>query len=162
MGENPSSKRVFPTGSQRDSRKGKGRFDLIPWSVISDLAKHFETGAEKYGDNNWKKGQPLSSYFDSAQRHLSQVATGETNENHLMAAIWNLVAMYWTTEECIAGRLPADLLDFGAYQQKPLQDELDALKSMQKDIQKYLQQQPTIPTGTFVNRRTKFTDDTNR
>lgn len=50
----------FQTGSIRDTREGKGRYDLLPPHAIFRLAKHFENGAKKYGDRNWEKGQPLS------------------------------------------------------------------------------------------------------
>ena len=46
----------FSTGSVRDTRKGKGRFDLLPPKAIRRLAVHFESGAIKYGDRNWEKG----------------------------------------------------------------------------------------------------------
>ncbi|HUS51203.1 MAG TPA: dATP/dGTP diphosphohydrolase domain-containing protein, partial [Candidatus Paceibacterota bacterium] len=59
----------FDTGSRRDTRDGKGRYDLLPVRAIKRLAKHYENGAKKYGDRNWEKGQPLSRYLDSALRH---------------------------------------------------------------------------------------------
>ncbi len=62
-------RREFSTGSVRDVRKGKGRFDLIPPCALLLLAQHYENGAVKYGDRNWEKGQPLSSYVDSMLRH---------------------------------------------------------------------------------------------
>ena len=59
----------FETGSRRDTRDGKGRYDLLPMRAIQRLARHFEGGAKKYGDRNWEKGQPISRYLDSALRH---------------------------------------------------------------------------------------------
>ena len=56
--------------------------DLIPWIVISQLSKRFESGAQLYGDRNWEKGQPLGRYLDSALRHLFQFLEGEINEDH--------------------------------------------------------------------------------
>lgn len=38
----------FTTGSRRDTRVGKGRFDLLPPKCIMRLAKHYENGATKY------------------------------------------------------------------------------------------------------------------
>ena len=66
----------WETGSVRDIRKGKGRYDLLPVYAVSRLAKHLELGADKYGDRNWELGQPLSRYLDSALRHLFQVLEG--------------------------------------------------------------------------------------
>lgn len=77
------------------------------------LARHFETGAEKYGSNNWLKGQPLSWFLDSACRHLVQYSSGETGERHDVAACWNLLALIETTERIRIGELPEELNDLG-------------------------------------------------
>lgn len=89
------NRREFESGAVRDMSEGKGRFDLIPWDVIWDLAKHFEKGALKYGERNWQKGIHSESYFDSAMRHTIKHHLGHTDEDHLIAAIWNLVCWYW-------------------------------------------------------------------
>lgn len=91
------SRREFETGAVRDNgnTEEKGRFDLIPWEVIWDLAKHFAKGSAKYGDNNWQKGIPVDSYFDSATRHMIKHRLGHDDEDHLISAIWNLVAWCW-------------------------------------------------------------------
>lgn len=113
------TRRKFDTGAVRDmSGADKGRFDLIPWEVIWDLAKHFSKGAEKYGPYNWQKGIPVDSYFDSAIRHMVKHKAGMVDEDHLTAAIWNLVCMAWeeryspransVTEESNDGVKPAD------------------------------------------------------
>jgi hypothetical protein len=79
----------FETGSRRDTRKGKGRFDLLPADCIKRLAQHYENGAEKYGDNNWKLGQPSSRYIDSGLRHFFAYLHGDRSEDHLMAVVFN-------------------------------------------------------------------------
>ena len=99
----------FETGSRRDSRAGKGRFDLIPTQPLRELAVHYEQGAEKYGDENWKKGQPLMRYVDSALRHINALIAGERTENHAIAAAWNMFAYRWTLNEIETGRLPGTL-----------------------------------------------------
>lgn len=81
---------VHETGFQRDMHKGKGRFDLLPWGAIWELAKHCEEGAEKYGERNVDKGCPQHSFIDSAFRHLAKYTMGMTDENHLRAAFWNI------------------------------------------------------------------------
>ena len=101
----------FSTGSQRDRRAGKGRFDLIPAMALRRLARVYELGALKYDDNNWKKGQPLSRYLDSAMRHTAAAADGLEDEDHIFQAVWNLVALAWTLEEIRVQRLPKTLLD---------------------------------------------------
>lgn len=101
----------FETGAVRDLRGGKGRFDLIPWSVIRAIAIHFEKGAVKYGDNNWRKGIPLSKFLDSAARHLGQLIEGQDDENHAVSAIWNLICFYETKLRIQNGELPENLDD---------------------------------------------------
>lgn len=104
----------FATGSRRDSRAGKGRFDLLPALAIARLARHFEAGAVKYGDNNWRKGQPLSRFMDSGLRHAFAHLQGKRDEDHLIAAAWNLLCMADTEERIKAGLLPATLDDLTA------------------------------------------------
>jgi hypothetical protein len=104
----------FDTGSRRDTRSGKGRYDLL-WRGMSDavqgLAIILEQGADKYGDRNWEKGQPLSRYLDSALRHLAAVARGEEDERHRSQAAWNILALDQTLARVRRGELPAELND---------------------------------------------------
>ena len=101
----------FGTGSVRDTRDGKGRFDLLPTYALYRLARHFENGAAKYGDRNWEKGQPLSRYLDSGIRHMMKVLAGATDEDHAAAAAWNILAFIETQARVEAGILPAELND---------------------------------------------------
>ena len=109
--QNENKKEHFTTGSQRDSREGKGRFDLIPAHTVRELAKHYEDGGRKYGDKNWLKGQPLSRYLDSALRHINNHQRGLRDEQHIIAAIWNLIAIHETTRLIEEGKLPEELND---------------------------------------------------
>ena len=105
-------RREYKTGSVRDRQKGKGRFDLIPLEPIRRLAGLYERGAIKYGDSNWKKGQPLmASYIDSALRHFADLIAGEPTEDHCAAILWNVCGYMWTLDEIEAGRLPKELDD---------------------------------------------------
>lgn len=103
----------FVTGSLRDTREGKGRFDLIPTYPLRRLAKHYENGASKYGDRNWEKGQPLSRYIDSAMRHLVGVLEGLSDEDHASAVSWNMFAYIHTLKLIEDGKLPKELDDLG-------------------------------------------------
>ena len=96
---------VFASGAVRDKKTGKGRCDLLPACVLLRLAKHYERGAERYGEYNWQQGIPCHSFVDSAMRHLLKYMDGQTDEDHLIAAIWNLCGLAWTEE-----KLP-DLMD---------------------------------------------------
>lgn len=101
----------FPTGSRRDTQVGKGRYDLISQIALRRLAIHYENGAVKYGDNNWRKGQPLSRYFSSTIRHLLKWSMHWTDEDHLAAAAWNIFAMIETQELIYRDKLPVELDD---------------------------------------------------
>lgn len=85
------TRREFETGAVRDMADGKGRFDLMPWSALMEVSKHCENGAKKYGEHNVDKGLPISSFVDSAFRHLAKYVEGWTDEPHLTAATWNLL-----------------------------------------------------------------------
>lgn len=82
---------TFASGAVRDMHRGKGRFDLLPWNAIHQVAVHCEDGAEKYGERNADKGIPQHSLIDSAFRHLKRYVCGETDEPHLRAAAWNIL-----------------------------------------------------------------------
>lgn len=89
----------FESGAVRDMHEGKGRFDLLPMCVLMRLARHYEAGSLKYGDRNWQKGIPCHSYADSAMRHIIKYMDGWKDEDHLIAAIWNLCGLAWTEEK---------------------------------------------------------------
>lgn len=83
-------RRKFETGAVRDIQEGKGRYDLLPWDAIHELALHCEQGALKYGERNCEKGIPIHSLLDSATRHISCYLRGMKDEPHLRAAMWNI------------------------------------------------------------------------
>ena len=138
----------FSTGAVRDMREGKGRCDLMPLEVVSDIcshcsndatkifdnialfmrekdtaylniaiccfadqayqgsvytmllevAKHFEEGAKKYGESNWQKGIPIKCYIDSAIRHYIKWVRGDKDEPHNRAFCWNLMCCIWEVD----------------------------------------------------------------
>ena len=77
----------------REPTEGKGRFDLITPFAEERIAKWYELGSKKYSDRNWEKGMPFSRYIDSAKRHINKFVKGIEDEDHLTAAIWNLMAI---------------------------------------------------------------------
>ena len=101
----------FSTGSVRDIRDGKGRFDLISPIAIKRLAQHYENGAKKYGDRNWEKGQPLSRYIDSLIRHAYCLLEGKNDEDHAAAIMWNAAAFIHTQQNIWNKDLPIILDD---------------------------------------------------
>lgn len=73
----------------------------LPWSnipsMLLDVAKHFEDGAKKYGEDNWRKGIPVNCYIDSAVRHYLKWLRGDNDEPHDRAFAWNILCCIWTT-----------------------------------------------------------------
>lgn len=101
----------YETGARRDTREGKGRYDLLMPYATSRDAKHLENGAVKYGDNNWRKGMPCSRFLDSALRHLFKFLEGHRDEDHLAAVRWNVGAVMEQIELIKRGVLPRELYD---------------------------------------------------
>ncbi len=66
------------------------------YSALERIAKRFEYGAKKYGDDNWRKGIPVNCYLDSSVRHYCHHLMGLTNEDHIAAAAWNVLCAIWT------------------------------------------------------------------
>lgn len=75
-----------------------GRFyDYTP-TMFLEVAKHFEEGAKKYGENNWQKGIPPKCYIDSAMRHFLKLTRGDNDEPHDRAFVWNLMCCIWEVD----------------------------------------------------------------
>lgn len=101
--------REFETGAKRDTKEGKGRYDLLPPFAIHRLAKHFENGAKKYSSHNWEKGMSTWEYLDSALRHVFKYLGGSKDEDHLIAAAWNILCCVDTQERVEKGILPKEI-----------------------------------------------------
>ena len=69
--------------------------------AILEVSKHFEEGAKKYGEDDWKKGIPESSYIDSAVRHYLKWLRMDDDERHDRAFVWNIMCLIWTHEHII-------------------------------------------------------------
>ena len=72
-------------------------FGDIPTMVL-ELSVHFEQGANKYTEDNWKRGIPVNCYIDSAIRHYLKWLRGDTDERHDRAFVWNIVCCIWEVE----------------------------------------------------------------
>ena len=90
--------RQFETGAQRDNADGKLRMSLVPHKALNDVMIRYLQGANTYGENNWKKGMKHSILYDSAMRHLMQDFEGDNTEDHLGAALWNIMGMIWNRD----------------------------------------------------------------
>ena len=89
----------FNTGAVRDMHKGKGDMLSLPMAALLRLSLLQEEGAEKYGRFNYLKGIPLSSFLDSAERHLAKYIAGWDDEDHLAAAAFNILGALQMEEE---------------------------------------------------------------
>ena len=72
---------------------GKGNFAVLPASAILRLTKLYEMGMRKYGARNYLKGIPVTSFIDSALRHLFKYLAGEDDEDHLSSAVFNILGI---------------------------------------------------------------------
>ena len=68
------------------------------FTMFLEVAKHFEEGAKKYGESNYKLGIPTWCYIDSAIRHYIKFLRGDTDEPHDRAFIWNLMCCIWEVD----------------------------------------------------------------
>lgn len=93
---------VFEGGGMREPQDGKPRFDLlfpegVPYDeqFLTRFAVHMAKGAAKYEDRNWEKfsdKEALERAKASALRHIMQWLSGETDEDHAAAVVFNLMA----------------------------------------------------------------------
>jgi hypothetical protein len=122
-------RREFGTGAVRDVQDNKPRPELMNPMVDTALSVHFAKGAAKYEARNWEKGMPESSFVASAKRHMNQWLMGETDEDHLIAWLWNVYCLKATEDMIERGILPESLRDLPDYRERkapklfPLADE---------------------------------------
>lgn len=103
-------RREYPSGMRRDRGDQKPRFDLlIPRGqsydslMLTRVAELLQRGAEKYDERNWELAsteEELDDFYESAFRHLVQWLSGETDEDHAAAVIFNVIGA-----EYVKGRL---------------------------------------------------------
>lgn len=66
------------------------------YSLMLEVAKHYEDGARKYSERNWEKGINLHCFIDSGVRHYLKCLRGDTDEPHDRAFVWNMLGAVWT------------------------------------------------------------------
>jgi hypothetical protein len=64
--------------------------------MVLEVSKHFEEGAKKYGEDNWQKGISISSFMNSAIRHLLKHKSGWDDEPHSRSFVWNVMCAIYT------------------------------------------------------------------
>lgn len=91
----------YNSGMVRDLQDGKPDFSLIltdqPYTdqLLTRWAALMERGATKYGRRNWQLAcseEELDRFKASAFRHFMQWITGEDDEDHAAAVLFNINA----------------------------------------------------------------------
>lgn len=108
-------RKEYATGAVREDDPQKIRPDLISPIAMTRLAGWLAVGARKYTDRNWEKGIPLSRTFASLYRHVIQIHSGDTSEDHEAAVMCNAMMMMHTREMISRGKLPKELDDMPRY-----------------------------------------------
>lgn len=90
------------TGGEKGSKEA--RFDLIPVGPLTQLARLYGRGAEKYAARNWERGYDWSLSYAAAQRHMTQFWAGEDLDEemglpHPVAAIFHMMALVQFLEQ---------------------------------------------------------------
>ena len=75
------------------------RFDLVTPIGLRRVAEAYGEGASKYPLGNWTKGIPESSLVQHAQAHIAAYMMGDTSEDHIGHAIWNLMTLAHNQEQ---------------------------------------------------------------
>ncbi len=58
------------------------RFDLIDGKALFEMAKVLHTGAEKYGEDNWRL-IPVNDHLNHALMHIYAYLSGDSTDEHL-------------------------------------------------------------------------------
>ena len=84
-------RQLFESGMVRDTQRSKIRYDLVYLPMFKRWAELMGRGAQKYGDNNWKKADSqaeLDRFKESAFRHFMTWFLNEDNNEDHCAATW--------------------------------------------------------------------------
>jgi len=79
---------------------------------LTAFALFMEAGAKKYSFENWKllnTPEDIERFKESCLRHYVQWQVGQQDENHLLATVFNLMALFYHTrkQECLIASIPA-------------------------------------------------------
>lgn len=87
----------FASGAIRGTEKNL-RYDLISPHVLRSLAAVHDEGSKKYGDDNYLNGIPSDNLYNHLLEHLQMWQEGDTSEDHLGHALWNLATLIHFTK----------------------------------------------------------------
>lgn len=94
-------RKLYDSGMVRDTTEGKPRFDLLmpegmPYDaqMLTRVGRLMERGIRKYGLRNWEKArtpEEAAHFKAAAWRHFIQWHSGEMDEDHAAAVIFNVI-----------------------------------------------------------------------
>ncbi len=103
MNLNREVRKVSDTGGEKGQKIE--RHDLVSEAFLEQLALVCGIGAEKYDDENWRKGYPWGLSYGALRRHLRAFWTGEDLDDesglpHLAHAAWHCMVLWvYSTQE---------------------------------------------------------------
>lgn len=106
----------YSTGAERGSDAIKCIHMLSP-IAMRRWANAYEDGL-KYGKYNYLKGMPADDMFDHILTHISQFLLGDSSEDHLGHAMWNIGTLIHYSEtqpelfDCLAPGVKDAMLEF--------------------------------------------------
>jgi hypothetical protein len=84
------------TGGQKGQKPE--RFDLFPFEALEEIARVYGFGAQKYADDNWRKGYSWRLSAGAMLRHIARWMLRETHDpesglHHLAHAAWHCLTL---------------------------------------------------------------------
>ena len=108
----------YASGMKRDTQQGKPDFSLLltdlPYGeqMLTRWAALMGRGAEKYGRRNWQLAaseEELERFKASAFRHFMQWISGEIDEDHAAAVMFNINAAEYLKQKHLDKAMPSNL-----------------------------------------------------
>lgn len=105
----------YDNGFVRDTEDGKPdltrylavpNLHLVPIEMVERLAAHMTKGAQKYGEDNWRKATgpvAVARFLRSLARHVVQYFQGDRTEDHAAAITFNVWAAEVTRDQMGGG-----------------------------------------------------------
>ncbi len=111
INEGDWNREVHETGAVRSKDTNGFDFDLLSPVALMCAAGVMSEGAHKYNRGNYLKGFKQSTLYQHLMMHLCMFLLGDTSEDHLGHAQWNLNAMihFMATRPDLDDRVKYDL-----------------------------------------------------
>lgn len=118
-------RKTSDTGGQKGQKSN--RQDLISARFLTELGEVCGMGAEKYDDDNWRKGYSWRLSYGALQRHVQAFWLGEDNDpesglHHLAHVAWHCMVMFTYS---------TDMSTYGRFDDRPDKDVSTLEKAVQ-------------------------------